>query len=83
MKKKIKNRFDEDFPSKHAYKVPDFLPPPSELAKAKTIVTVTIGLDLKTIDFFKAEAEKHGRKYQRMIREVLDRYAEHHRKKAA
>ncbi len=63
--------------------VADFLPPPSELAKARTIVTVTIGLDLETINFFKKQAEKRGAKYQRMIREVLDRYAGHYSKTAA
>ena len=57
--------------------VPDFLPPPEELAKAKTTVIVTIGLDLETIEFFKKQAKKRGAKYQKMIREVLNRYADH------
>lgn len=81
MRKRMKNKYDEDFPSDHAYEIPDFLPPPSELAKAKQIVTVTIGLDLDTINFFKEQAAKRGKKYQRMIREVLDRYTDYYRPK--
>ena len=61
--------------------VPDFLPPPHELAKAKTVIT-TIGLDAETIAYFKREAKKRGRKYQKMMREVLKRYADHYNKAA-
>jgi len=82
MRKKRKNRFDEDFPSENAYEIPDFLPPPEELAKAKTSVTVTIALDAETISFFKKQAKKRGKKYQKMIREVLARYAHHYRRAA-
>ena len=53
-----------------------------ELAKAPTIVTMTIGLDAKTIAFFKRQAKKRGAKYQKMIREVLARYANHYSKAA-
>lgn len=74
MKKKT---VDPDMPSGNWTEVPDFLPPPAELAKAKTTVIMTIGLDLETIVFFKKQAKKHGRKYQKMIREVLNRYADH------
>ena len=81
MRKKRKEKFDEDFPSKHAYRVPDFLPPPEELAKAKTVIT-TMGLDAQTIAFFKREAKKRGKKYQKMMREVLKRYADHYNKAA-
>ena len=57
--------------------VKDFLPPPSELAKAPRLVRVTIELDWDSIDFFQKQAEKHKTKYQRMIREVLKRYVAH------
>jgi hypothetical protein len=30
------------------------------------------------VDFFKNEARKHNTQYQRMIRRLLDAYAEHH-----
>ena len=80
MKKKI---VDPDMPIGKITKVPDFLPPPEELVKAKTIIITTIGLDAETIAFFKKEAEKRGGKYQRMMREVLRRYAKHYGKKKA
>lgn len=70
---------DEDFPVGKLTEVPNFLPPPSELAKAKVTVKVTIALDPDTIKFFKKEARKHNTKYQRMIRQVLDRYTERYR----
>jgi hypothetical protein len=56
--------------------VPDFLPPPSELAFREDGVKVTISLSRKSVDFFKAEAKKHNTQYQRMIRRLLDTYAE-------
>lgn len=77
-KKRKLSSTDEDFPSDGSYEVPDFLPPPHELAKARTMVLMTIALDDKTIAFFKREAKKRGAKYQRMIREVLRRYVDHY-----
>ena len=41
-------------------------------------VLVTVYLHKSTISFFKKEAGKYHTKYQRMIRAVLDRYAEFH-----
>ena len=70
---------DEDFPVGKLKRIPDFLPPPEELAKAPRLVRVTIELDLNSIRFFQRQAVKHNTKYQRMIREVLKRYAERFR----
>jgi hypothetical protein len=56
--------------------VPDFLPSPAELAFREESVKVTISLSKKSIEFFKAEASKHHTQYQRMIRELLDMYAD-------
>jgi hypothetical protein len=56
--------------------VPDFLPSPSELAFREESVKVTISLSKKSIEFFKAEASKHHTQYQRMIRQLLDMYAD-------
>ena len=56
----------------------DFLPAPSELALPEDTVKVTISLKRSSVEFFKRAAEKHHAKYQRMIREVLDRYASRH-----
>jgi predicted DNA binding CopG/RHH family protein len=56
--------------------IADFLPPPSELAFREVGVKVTISLSRKSVDFFKAEARKYNTQYQRMIRKLLDSYAE-------
>ena len=56
-------------------KVKDFLPPPSALIVPEETVKVTISLKKASVEFFKYEAEKHHTKYQKMIRELLDRYA--------
>lgn len=56
--------------------VPDFLPPPAELVFREEGVKVTIALSRKSVEFFKAEAARHHTQYQKMIRRLLDRYAE-------
>lgn len=56
--------------------IPDFLPPPNELAFKEDTVKVTIALSRFSVEFFKQEAEKHGTKYQQMIRRLLDIYAQ-------
>jgi hypothetical protein len=56
--------------------VPDFLPPPEELAFREEAVKITIVLSKRSVEFFKAEARRHNIQYQKMIRRLLDRYAE-------
>ena len=58
--------------------IPDFLPPPDELVFREEGVKVTIALSKKSVEFFKTQAQKHNTQYQRMIRRLLDAYAEHH-----
>jgi hypothetical protein len=58
--------------------VPDFLPKPGELILRDEGVKITIALSKRSVEFFKREAEKHGTQYQRMIRRLLDAYAQHH-----
>ena len=58
--------------------ITDFLPPPEELAFREEGVKVTLALSKRSVDFFKGEASKHHTQYQRMIRRLLDAYAEHH-----
>ena len=58
--------------------VADFLPRPEDLAFQDTGVKVTIALSKRSVDFFKIEAQKNNTQYQRMIRRLLDAYAEHH-----
>ena len=54
--------------------VKDFLPPPDQLVMPDETVKVTLSLTKSSLDFFKRKAQKQGTKYQRMIREVVDRY---------
>ncbi len=58
--------------------VPDFLPRPEDLVFREEGVKVTIALSKRSVDFFKAQARKHNTQYQRMIRRLLDAYAEQH-----
>jgi len=58
--------------------VADFLPRPEDLVFQDEGVKVTIALSKRSVDFFKTEAQKHNTQYQRMIRRLLDAYAEHH-----
>jgi hypothetical protein len=58
--------------------VPDFLPSPEELVFREEGVKVTIALSKRSIEFFKDQARKHKTQYQRMIRRLLDAYAERH-----
>ena len=58
--------------------VPDFLPRPEELIFREEGVKVTIALSKRSVEFFKGEARKHHTQYQRMIRRLLDAYAQHH-----
>jgi hypothetical protein len=58
--------------------VPDFLPAPEDLVFRDEAVKITLALSKRSVDFFEREAEKHNTQYQRMIRHLLDAYAEHH-----
>jgi hypothetical protein len=58
--------------------VPDFLPRPEDLVFQDEGVKITIALSKRSVEFFKSEAQKHNTQYQRMIRRLLDAYAEHH-----
>lgn len=51
---------------------------PEQLARIQDKMKVTITLSSITVDFFKREAAKHGTKYQRLIRAVLDEYVGHY-----
>ncbi len=56
----------------------DFLPRPEDLVFRDEGVKVTLALSKRSVDFFKRQAQKHNTQYQRMIRRLLDAYAEHH-----
>jgi len=57
-------------------KVNDFLPPPDQLIKKTPKIKVTITLNSRSVEFFKKYAKKNNVKYQTMINEVLDQYAQ-------
>ena len=62
--------------------IQDFLPPPKDLIPKEENVKVTISLTKESVEFFKAEAKKHHTQYQKMIRNLLDIYAQNHSSKA-
>lgn len=53
------------------------LPPPEQLVAPRDEVKVTISLSKRSVAFFKKQARRNRTKYQRMIRELVDRYAVH------
>ncbi|MDD5253441.1 MAG: CopG family transcriptional regulator [Candidatus Omnitrophica bacterium] len=72
MKRKIK---DLNMPIGKLIRVKDFLPSPEELVATEKTVKVTIALKKKSVEFFKHKAGQYHTKYQKMIRELLDKYA--------
>lgn len=58
--------------------VPDFLPDPDELAFREEGVKITLALSKRSVEFFKREAASRGTQYQRMIRRLVDAYAQQH-----
>jgi predicted DNA binding CopG/RHH family protein len=55
--------------------VKDFLPRPDELVMKSDTIKVTLNLSKSSLDFFKKIAEEHGGQYQKIIRNLLDRYS--------
>ena len=56
--------------------ISDFLPSPADLVPREENVKVTLSLSRRSLDFFKREAKKRRVPYQRMIRALVDTYAE-------
>jgi predicted DNA binding CopG/RHH family protein len=56
--------------------IEDFLPAPDDLVPREDNVKVTLSLSRRSLDFFKREAKKRHVPYQRMIRALVDTYAE-------
>ena len=56
--------------------VEDFLPSPDELVLQDDSVKVTLSLSRRSVEFFKREARARHVPYQRMIRRLVDLYAE-------
>ncbi|MBI5207766.1 MAG: CopG family transcriptional regulator [Candidatus Firestonebacteria bacterium] len=70
-----RNKIDSDKPIGRLIRVKDFLPPPEKLVIPEDTIKVTLILKKSSIDFFKRKAAQHNTKYQKMIRELVDRYA--------
>jgi hypothetical protein len=76
---KTKKTFEEeDGPSPLARAIPNFLSPPEDLFPIEDTLKITLRLDRRSVEFYKERARRHGTKYQRMMREILKRYALHH-----
>jgi hypothetical protein len=56
--------------------VKDFLPSPDALVAREDNVKVTLGLSRRSVEFFKRAAKARRVPYQRMIRALVDAYAE-------
>jgi len=56
--------------------VRDFLPSPDQLVLNDDGVKVTLALSRRSVAFFKAEAARRHTSYQRMIRRLVDAYAD-------
>ena len=56
--------------------IPNFLPSPDKLIFKEETVKVTLVLTKNSVDFFKHEAQEQHVQYQKMIRVLLDMYAQ-------
>lgn len=56
--------------------IEDFLPSPDKLVLREDNVKVTLSLSQRSVTFFKRAAQKRRVPYQRMIRALVDAYAE-------
>jgi predicted DNA binding CopG/RHH family protein len=55
--------------------IKDFLPSPDKLVFKEDNIKVTLELSKRSVALFKKYAQKRGVKYQRMIRNLIDQYA--------
>lgn len=76
MKRKNKIKYTNE-PIGKVKIIKDFLPPPHELILKEETVKVTLLLSKTSVDYFKMLAAKKHTKYQKMIRILLDKYAQH------
>jgi len=61
--------------------IADFLPSPEELALKKENTKVTISLSSESVAYFKDVAKKHHLQYQKIIRQLLDEYVAHQKRR--
>jgi len=65
-----------DMPVGKLTRVKDTLPSPEELMVGDKTVKVTLRLSESSLKFFKQYAQKYHTKYQKVIRKLIDVYAE-------
>jgi predicted DNA binding CopG/RHH family protein len=61
--------------------ITDFLPSPEELALKQEGTKVTITLSSESVAYFKEMAKKHHLQYQKIIRQLLDEYVAHQKRR--
>jgi hypothetical protein len=71
----MKRKIDDDMPIGKLVPIKDVLPPPEKLVAPRDDVKITLAFSRRSIEFFRHQARRNHSKYQRMIREVVDRYA--------
>ena len=71
-----KHKIDRNMPIGELKKIDDFLPQPKDLAVPERTVMVTLRLSEESVNFFKQQAKKYHTKYQKMLRFLVDKYAE-------
>ena len=71
-----KRKADRNMPTGELKKIGDFLPSPDKLVFPENTLKVTLRLNESSVNFFKRQAKKYHTKYQKMIRFLLDKYAE-------
>lgn len=71
-----KRATESEFPIGKLTRIKDVLPPPEQLVVPEETIKVTLLLSKSSVQFFKHQAARHRTKYQRMLRELVDRYTE-------
>ena len=66
---------DKNMPIGKVTEISDFLPPPEDLIMPEKRIKVTILLNENSINAFKKLAKKNHTKYQKLIRNLIDKYA--------
>jgi predicted DNA binding CopG/RHH family protein len=56
--------------------IDDFLPNPEDLVLKEDNIKITLSLSKKSVDFFKQQSKIYDTPYQKMIRALLDSYAD-------
>lgn len=70
--------YDREMPIGRLVRINDMLPPPEELMIDEKTIKVTLRLSENSINFFKQYARKYHTKYQKVIRKLIDAYAENY-----